>query len=392
VFMSEQFPKKISKKYSTTFSTDQSGFYKIIIAAHCEKSQDLRVEVDGIKLREIPAEEKPQYMNIPPAWNGAQLKGLKKTVVFILKLDKDDHTITFISNNEAVIEGFNTEYIPDSQNIQFNLEKQAQDGDRRPWYTFVLIDLPLKSITADVTVKWHFLDGDDAKLIIDNTIKTNPYSIFHRNWVWSAGILRKIFGIEREEKTFTENLGSGVHYIEFWADRTPTLHSVKLDLGFVSLKRTPTVDDPQWTGNFADDTEEMILARLVFGEARNQSVEAMKGVAWVVKNRLMANRSDWGNTYHLVILPPDQFSAMNPEDDNFPILIDPLNTESQVTKDAWKKAYEVAREVINGSVDDPTEGALFFHSADYPQQKFITQDVPGAIFAIKIDDMLFYKI
>lgn len=390
--MPEQFPKKISGKYVITFSVDQSGLYKITITASCEKDQDLRVEIAGIKLREIPAEEKPQYMNIPPAWNGSQLKGLKKTVIFILKLDKGNHTVTFISNNGAVIENFNIEYIPDAQNIQFNLEQKAQDGDRRPWYTFSLVNLPLKSITADITAKWHFLDSDDVKLIIDNIIKKNPYSILHRNWAWSAGILKKIFGVEREEKTFIENLKVGIHYIEFWADRTPTLHSVKLDLGSVSLKRIPTVDDPEWTGDFADDTEEMILARLVFGEARNQSVEAMRGVAWVVKNRLLANRSDWGNTYHSVILTPNQFSVMNPEDVNFPILTDPLNTESQITKDAWKRAYEVAQEVIKESVDDPTEGALFFHSADYPQKKFTTEDVLGAIFTTQIDDMLFYKI
>lgn len=385
--MPEQFPKKISEKYIIIFSANQSGLYKITITAHCKKSQDLRVEIDSTKLREIPAEEKPQYMNIPPAWNGSQLKGLKKTVVFILKLDKGNHTVIFISNNGATLEEFNKEYITDPQNIQFNLEKQAEDGDRRPWYTFVLIDLPLKSLTADITANWHFLDGDDVKLIIDNTIKKNPHSILHRNWAWSAGILRKIFGRERAEKTFKENLESGVHYIEFWADRTPTIHNVKLDLGSVNLKRIPTVDDPEWTGDFADDTEEMILARLIFGEAENQSKETKIWVAGSVLNRVKA--AAWPDTIHGVILQLDQYDPFKPEDTNYPKIINPLNGADKLRTEAWVQSYEVAKGVLSEKIENPTE-ATHFHGSGISQERFLEKIVPNGRFIRQIDDTYFY--
>ena len=39
--------------------------------------------------------------------------------------------------------------------------------------TFVFVDLPLKSLSADITTRWHFWDGDDVKLIIDNEIQKN---------------------------------------------------------------------------------------------------------------------------------------------------------------------------------------------------------------------------
>jgi len=394
--MPEQIPKLISKETQFPFNIDKFGLYAISISAICSIKNDLRVEIDNKLLRELPPEKNIQKYNIPPAWNGTKLKGLIQTNIFLLQLNKGEHNITFFPKNEAIVESWKINLIKDSSKIEFSIEQQAEDGDKRPWFTFSLIDLPIKSITAKASVFWHFWDGDDIKLIVDNKIENNTNSRLWKDWVWHATTKQLIFGTKQEQKTFETNLDTNIHYIEIWADRTPTLHNITFNLGDFVLKRIPTVDDPEWTGDFADDTDQMILARLIFGEAKNQTKEAMTGVGWTVKNRLKAKRKYFGFSYNEIILKNDgiywQFSPLDPDEkDNFPLLINPLQTDNALTINAWHNAYNIALDIINGNISDPTNGATFFHSSDLSQEFFTTQSVPGAIFKTQIDKFLFYK-
>lgn len=391
--MPEQFPKKITQITTIPFSVDQFGLYCITITVRCKIDQDLRLEIDGVRLREIPAEDKPQYMNIPPSWNGSQLKGLAKTVIFILKLNKGEHTLIFIPTQGAIIDGYKIEPISDSRNIQFNLETQAEDGDRRPWLTFVLIDLSMKTIMADISTQWHFLDGDDVKLIIDNTIKKNPQSIFHKNWVWSASVI-DLFSKKREEKTFTENLNSGIHYVEFWADKTPIIHRVELDLGKVELKRIPTVDDPEWTRDFADDTDQMILARAIFGEARDESYpdRARIAVGWSIRNRVGDSR--WKNTYQEVIAQAEQYSAFNKNDDNRPYVENPFWMNNEIDRTAWYNCYDIAGKIINSKLKDPTDGANHYYDNSISAPPWLTKETLVLIVKKSNDEsaLIFHRL
>ncbi len=232
------FPTTIKEKFDYSVDIDITGLYAISISARVKSGkqintsddEDLQIEIDGKKFREILPIDKPQYKNIPPAFNGSKLKNLKKTVIFFIWLEKGSHTILLIPDCSAYIENIDIEKIEDIQKITLVINEQAEDGDRRPWFTFVLIDLVLKSITADVTVKWRGLDSDDVKLVINNKIKKNNLSLFHRNWLWSANILKKLLRRERQTKSFKVNSLPSVCYIEFWADKMPVLHGVELDL------------------------------------------------------------------------------------------------------------------------------------------------------------------
>lgn len=234
----KQFNQKISTDFNYAFNLDKSGLYTILISARCQSGEqigirggeDLRVEINGRTLREVPPKARPQYKDIPSAWSGTQLKNLKKTVVFLFYLNKGNHIIKFIPYKGAFLEEIKVWEL-NSQTLSFEIEEQAEDGDCRPWITFVLVDLPLKTITADITVKWRLGDSDDVKLIIDSKIKKNSLSILHRNWLWSSNIFKKLLQKERQEKTLREDLVEGIHYIEFWADRMPVLHSLKLEIG-----------------------------------------------------------------------------------------------------------------------------------------------------------------
>lgn len=391
--MPTQFPKKIDNITTIPFSVDKFGIYNITVTAICQSNQDLRVEIDDIKLREIPAEDKPQYFNIPSSWNGAQLKGLPKTIVFVIRINKGNHKLSFIPNKVASVNGYEIEYVSDPQKIQFNQEIQAEDGDRRPWLTFVLMDLPLESVAADISTKWHFLDGDDVKLIIDGQIKKNPYSIFHKNWIWSASIFN-LFSEKREEKTFTENLNSGIHYIEFWADKTPILYDVELDLGKINLKRIPTVNDPQWTGDFNDDTDQMILARAIFGEARDELYpdKARVAVGWSIRNRVEDSR--WPDTYQEVTTQKEQYSAFNETDQNRPYVENPFWKNSEVDKTAWHNCYDIAGKIINSKLNDPTGGANHYYDNSISTPSWATKET--LVLIIKRTDnkaaLFFHKL
>lgn len=395
----EKYPRKVTKSFDYIFSVSQDGLYAITLIARCQSGkqmglsggEDLQIEIDGLKFREVPALVRAQYQNIPPAWNGTQLKGLSKTATFLLWLHQGKHTIKFIPRQGAIIEKEPfIEYFTESSHLEFNIESQAEDGDRRPWHTFALINLPLKIFSADITVRWRGRDSDDIKLIIDNKIKKNNLSLFHRNWLWSGSIFKKLLQKERQEKIFQENLGKGVHYIEFWADRTPTLHKVILDLGQIDFKRIPTVDDPKWTGDFHDDTKQMILARAIFGEARDErlSEQARIAVGWSIRNRVEDSNSRWSNTYHQVILQEKQYSAFNLDDNNRRFVEDPLYRNNQIDGRAWLQCYEIAGRVINGEAGDLTDGANHHYDESIAKPYWATDDT----FKIKIDTIYFHRL
>lgn len=366
--MLENFSQIITSKISKKITASKSGLYAININARCGKKGDLRIEIDGRFFRETPPEKNIQKYDIPPAWNGTKLKGLSQVNIFLLYLDKGVHTLTLIPKESVQLESFDFQQILDVKNIKFNLELQAENGNGRPWVTVALIDLPLKSITPEASVDWHLFDGDDVKLIIDNEIEKNTVSLLWKNWLWHATPKQFLSGSKKEQKIVSKNLAKGIHYIEFWADKTPTLHSVILDLGYLELQsnpsqpnRIPTVDNPKWTKDFADDPDQIILARALFGEARSISVpdEARIAIGWVIKNRVESLK--WPNTYWEVITTPYQFSCFNKNDPNRSFVENPLHKDNPLDKNAWEHAYKIAGEIMNGQEVDPAQGANHYY-------------------------------
>lgn len=388
----------IKKEYNYEFEISREGIYTISIEASCKSGkvlglfggEDLRVEIDGIKLREMPAKNRAEYFNVPPAWNGTKLKGKTKTIIFILKLDEGRHSIKFIPNKGATINE-KPVVLPFEVNILNNV--QSDERDRQPWITIALINLPLNIFDVSATCEKRDYDSDDLKVIVNGEIQKNEQSgWWGRNWYFQG---RQMKGLTREAR-FYPKLPEGVHYIEFWADRTPILNSVQINLdiepGETSKEefdpgiRVPNVDDPEWTGNFDDDTEQILFARAIFGEARQAdfSDQLRIAVGWSIKNRISSPQ--WGNTYHEVILEDGQYSAFNKDDPNWPFVKDPLSGDH----DAWQNCYKIAGQVMNGELDDPTDGANHYFSDFIDHPKWTKS--PQAEFKIKIDNTLFYNL
>ena len=86
------------------------------------------------------------------------------------------------------------------------------------------------------------------------------------------------------------------------------------------------------------------LTRVVYGEARGESDEGKKAVAWVVINR--SNKS--GKSIKDEATKKSQFCCYKGE----------MNKQS---KEACEK---IAQDAINGKNSDPTGGATFFYSGN----------------------------
>lgn len=230
------FPITIKERFNYPVTVDIAGLYSISISARVKSAkqingsddEDLQIEIDCKKFREIPPLNKPQYKNIPPAFNGGKLQGLKKTVVFFIWLEKGSHIVSLIPDHSAIIENVMVEKKENIQNITLAINEQAEDGDRRPWFAFIFVDLAVKEISASVIARSRWLDRDDAQIKIDGEIqqykKANP---LHRLWYWIGSLFK-----EREEMAyFKPNLSEGIHYIEINADRMPTLNNISFILG-----------------------------------------------------------------------------------------------------------------------------------------------------------------
>lgn len=392
----EKFPVKITENLIYDFNISEYGVYLIEIIASCKNwkqnwrslfnDDDLAIKIDDIEFPKLNG--KNGLLNGEAAWNGNNLKGLKKTGIFILKLESGDHKIDFIPNKNPLLHSIKilkvesniVEYIPAEEN------KQAEDGNNRQWMSVALADLFLKELKIAAKAEKRKKDSDDIKLIIDGEIQKNPDSKKFKNWYWSGNL------DNGEEKEFNKelNFSEGLHYIELWADRMPTLNKIILNLGKEeskeSQKRIPTVDDPEWTGNFDDDTEQMILARAIFGEGRSLPEKGRIAIGWVVKNRVEDSR--WGDTYSSVILAKGQFSAFNEDDPNLPFIKNPFMEEDQI--DDWKECYEIAGKVMNGDVEDPTDGANHYFST-FIAPPYWTKD-KRAQFKIQIGNTKFYNL
>lgn len=226
--------RKIDKTYDMPLTVKSDGIYSIRVVAKTKDEkqlggtddEDLRIEIDTRKFPQFNNPEK--YSDSPASFSGGTLKGLKKTVYFILRLNAGKHTISFIPDISATFLGIEIFKVSEGSNItELNLpiNDEAEDGDRRPWITVVLVDFALDKFSIEALLKRRFIDSDDVKVIVDDNVKRNDRSRLHKYWYFIASF----FVGEVQKETFTANLSYKIHFLEFWADRKPTLEQIKLE-------------------------------------------------------------------------------------------------------------------------------------------------------------------
>jgi len=186
--------------------------------------EELTIQIDG-KIFPKLGSDSNRVLDSPASINGGKSHNLSKTVYILTNLSGKEHKIVLTADNPpgSAIFGSLQVYSLDSvDTLTLEPKLQAEDGDRREWITFVLDKFLLNSFTVELNLKRRFIDSDDVKVIVDGDIKKNDRSILHKLWYFIASI----FTGENQTETFHVNLSIGLHYIELWADRMPTLRRV----------------------------------------------------------------------------------------------------------------------------------------------------------------------
>jgi hypothetical protein len=389
----EKIFKQITGKYSCDFLFSEDGLYLIEIVASAKswwqnlKSSRVFFNDDDIFLyldnQELTT-SKYTKKDTKSAWNGNELSGLKKTVIVVTNLNRGKHTIDLKPNQSPYLEKIVISKIEEKDKITYVPvnNNPAQKSDGRPWISYIILDLFVTKLFISAKTDKKSQDDDDLKLLINGQVQKNENTKSHRDWYWCGKILKG------KEKSFNKeiNLKTKQFNFDLYSDGNPFLY--KIEIGIKPEKRIPTVDNPLWTEDFRDDTEEMLLARAVFGEGRSLPDEGKIAIAWSIKNRVEDSR--WPNNYHDVILQKSQFSAFREIDPNWEYVINPFYKISKKQLAAWKKCYEIADLVISGKIKDSTGGVNHYFSdyIDYP----IWTKSKNAKFIMKIGNTLFYNL
>lgn len=132
-----------------------------------------------------------------------------------------------------------------------------------------------------------------------------------------------------------------------------------------------------------------LLALTIWGEARSGGPQAMRAVAHVIMNRLESERS-FGNNIKQVVWKRKNFSCWNPSDPNRKAMQRiPQLPDTHPSKQRWHEALRIAANVVKGvDKQDPTAGALFYHTKAMGMPYWITPDIKPIA---QIGGHLFYR-
>lgn len=109
-------------------------------------------------------------------------------------------------------------------------------------------------------------------------------------------------------------------------------------------------------------TTQDILARTMWGEARNQGDQGLQAVANVVINRFKSGKTWWGHDVRSVCLAPFQFSCWLVGDPNRAKLLAVSENDK-----IFRLCIDLAGEAIDGDLPDVTNGATSYYARTMPQ-------------------------
>ena len=118
------------------------------------------------------------------------------------------------------------------------------------------------------------------------------------------------------------------------------------------------------TEDFTTDSQQILLARVLYGEARSESRATKEAIASTILNRTKKHvwwgKSNYSNfsdySLHAIVLKPSQYSCFNSNDPNLVQLKNPHGN-------AWQECLAVSKDVLDGKVKDSTSGSTHYHNA-----------------------------
>lgn len=113
--------------------------------------------------------------------------------------------------------------------------------------------------------------------------------------------------------------------------------------------------------------DEFILALTVWREASNQGLEGMEAVACVVRNRAQK----WGGSIYSQCVAANQFSSLVIKGDPNTVRWPPA------TSATWQQAQQIARGTIDGTLEDVTNGALYYWNSKIATSRWFKDKIAG---------------
>jgi len=235
---SDHRERLVKETEKIAFAVQEKGLYLIHVQAKTKNEkqmggtddEDLRIEIDNRKFPQLTNSER--YFDSPAAFSGGTSKGLTKSVFFLLWLEPGEHHFSLIPDLSATFIGVDVFLLTQESTVpelSLPLNSTAEDGDRRDWITFVLVDASLGSFNIELTLIRRFLDNDDVKIVINDSLKRGHQNKRQKLWYFVASLLKG----EQQSEKFETNLPSDVHYLEFGADRMPKFEKITFaDLSF----------------------------------------------------------------------------------------------------------------------------------------------------------------
>ena len=220
-----------------TFQTPKNSYYLIKMSAKAKSEkqrdstddEDITIKIDTLEFPKPNTLSK--LINSPASFNGGKLHNTEQITYFVIYLKTGEHTIELIpqhGDGSDIIEVSYDEINIKNNQVTLNLNQQLENRDKNPWITFVLVEIGVKSFSIETKVRWHLLDGDDIKVIINGQIQ-KATTKYRKDWIIKTNPLN-IFG-KTEVITLTPNLQiQKYNYIELYTDKTPTLKSISFEI------------------------------------------------------------------------------------------------------------------------------------------------------------------
>ena len=112
------------------------------------------------------------------------------------------------------------------------------------------------------------------------------------------------------------------------------------------------------TNDFKNDSDKVIIARMLFGEARNCSREEKRVIAYTAINRAKDGKKWNGETIKDSILKEWQYSCFNDNDPNKKKLMDPQRYDSK----SWEECLTAADTVLGENSNSYNLGQTHYHT------------------------------
>lgn len=120
-----------------------------------------------------------------------------------------------------------------------------------------------------------------------------------------------------------------------------------------------------WTKiDLQEDSEDVLLARMIYGEARGCDINEQIAVGYTAVNRANDGVKWNGENVKEAVLKKSQYSCFNDNDPNLGKLLDPEKRAYwnyfKGDGNRFNQCLDVARDILNGNVEDPTNGATHY--------------------------------